>query len=151
MIKRIAYLSIHTCPLARPGSGDAGGMNVYVDGLARTMAKRGVQVEVFTRQNDQGGQGVVEVEDGYRVVHIDLGPDNGDLLQMVSGFTAGVMTWAAENGASYDVVLMSYLKENLIIQLLNLEIILKMVIGFLLKHQKEKNLHQKIYFTGLMF
>ncbi|MBU1227274.1 MAG: glycosyltransferase, partial [Actinobacteria bacterium] len=104
MIRRIAYLSIHTCPLARPGSGDAGGMNVYVDGLARTMARRGVQVEVFTRQNEQGGQGIVEVEDGYRVVHVDLGPDDGDLLKMVSGFTDGVLTWAAENGARYDAV-----------------------------------------------
>lgn len=104
MIRRIAYLSIHTCPLARPGSGDAGGMNVYIDGLARTMAKRGVQVEVFTRQNDEGGEGVVEVADGYRVVHIDLGPDNGDLSRSVSEFTDGVLTWAAENGAEYDAV-----------------------------------------------
>ncbi len=104
MIRRVAYLSIHTCPLARPGSGDAGGMNVYVDGLARTMARRGVQVEVFTRQNEKGGEGVVEVEDGYRVVHIDLGPADGDLSKMVGEFTDGVLTWAAENGASYDVV-----------------------------------------------
>lgn len=104
MIKRIAYLSIHTCPLARPGSGDAGGMNVYIDGLARTMARRGVQVEVFTRQNEAGGEGVVEVEDGYRVVHIDLGPANGDLSKSINEFTGGVLTWAAENDAVYDVV-----------------------------------------------
>lgn len=104
MIKRIAYLSIHTCPLARPGSGDAGGMNVYVDGLARTMAKRGVQVEVFTRQNETGGQGVVEVMDGYKVVHIHLGPDRSDLSRTISEFTDGVLTWAAENDAVYDAV-----------------------------------------------
>ena len=40
MIERVAYLSIHTSPLAVPGSGDAGGMNVYVHELAQTMAGR---------------------------------------------------------------------------------------------------------------
>jgi len=104
MIDRIAYLSIHTCPLARPGSGDAGGMNVYIDGLARTMARRGVQVDVFTRQKEQGGEGVVEVEDGYRVVHIDLGPTTTGLSRTVNEFTDGVLTWAAENDAVYDAV-----------------------------------------------
>jgi len=103
VIRRVAYLSIHTCPLARPGSGDAGGMNVYIDGLARTMAGRGVQVEVFTRQNDEGGQGVVEVADGYRVVHIDLSRNGGDPAAVVNDFTDGVLTWAAENDATYDV------------------------------------------------
>jgi D-inositol-3-phosphate glycosyltransferase len=103
VIQRVAYLSIHTCPLARPGSGDAGGMNVYIDGLARTMAKRGVQVEVFTRQNETGGQGVVEVAEGYRVVHIDLGQGDQDLLRTIGEFTDGVLTWAAENDAAYDL------------------------------------------------
>jgi D-inositol-3-phosphate glycosyltransferase len=79
-------------------------MNVYIDGLARTMAARGVQVEVFTRQREAGGRGVVEVAEGYRVVHIDLGPDGRDLSQTVNEFTDGVLTWAAERGAAYDVV-----------------------------------------------
>jgi D-inositol-3-phosphate glycosyltransferase len=103
VIRRVAYLSIHTCPLARPGSGDAGGMNVYIDGLARTMAGRGVQVEVFTRQNDEGGQGVVEVAEGYRVIHIDLSRNGGDPAGIVNDFTDGVITWVAENDATYDV------------------------------------------------
>jgi len=104
MIRRVAYLSIHTCPLARPGSGDAGGMNVYIDGLARTMAGRGVGVEVFTRQREAGARGVVEVTDGYRVVHVDTADEGGDLSAVVNGFTAGVIDWAAGNGATYDVI-----------------------------------------------
>ena len=50
MIERVAYLSMHTSPLLQPGTGDAGGMNVYVDQLSRTMATRGVGVDVFTRR-----------------------------------------------------------------------------------------------------
>jgi D-inositol-3-phosphate glycosyltransferase len=46
---RIAMLSVHTSPLDQPGTGDAGGMNVYVLELARALAERGARVEIFTR------------------------------------------------------------------------------------------------------
>ena len=42
-------LSVHTSPLDQPGTGDAGGMNVYVIDLARALADRGARVEIFTR------------------------------------------------------------------------------------------------------
>ncbi|WP_029291630.1 glycosyltransferase [Cellulomonas sp. HZM] len=42
-------LSVHTSPLDQPGTGDAGGMNVYVLELSRALAARGARVEVFTR------------------------------------------------------------------------------------------------------
>ena len=47
--RRIAVLSVHTSPLDQPGTGDAGGMNVYVVEVARRLAERGVEVEIFTR------------------------------------------------------------------------------------------------------
>ncbi|MGI8518841.1 MAG: glycosyltransferase [Acidimicrobiia bacterium] len=74
MINRVAYLSMHTSPLLQPGSGDAGGMNVYLDQLSRTMAARGVAVEVFTRFQDPTDPPVVDVIDGYRVIHVAAGP-----------------------------------------------------------------------------
>lgn len=46
---RIAMLSVHTSPLEQPGTGDAGGMNVYVLELSRALAARGARVEIFTR------------------------------------------------------------------------------------------------------
>ena len=63
MIQRIAFLAVHTSPLALPGSGDAGGMNVYVDSVARTFAGMGIQVDVFTARAD-------DLSDFFR---IDLG------------------------------------------------------------------------------
>ncbi|MFO7547556.1 MAG: glycosyltransferase [Acidimicrobiia bacterium] len=74
MIRRVAYLSMHTSPLLQPGVGDAGGMNVYLDELAHTMVERSVEVEVFTRRVDPGLPEVVEVVPGYRVHHVDAGP-----------------------------------------------------------------------------
>ena len=37
-VQRVAVLSLHTSPLAQPGSGDSGGMNVYVRELAASLA-----------------------------------------------------------------------------------------------------------------
>ena len=37
-IERLAMISLHTSPLDQPGTGDAGGMNVYVVELARRLA-----------------------------------------------------------------------------------------------------------------
>ncbi|MFC0580990.1 glycosyltransferase [Micrococcoides hystricis] len=48
---RIALLSLHTSPLAQPGQGDAGGMNVYVRSVAEEIAASGHQVDVYTRDD----------------------------------------------------------------------------------------------------
>ncbi|MGZ6840527.1 MAG: D-inositol-3-phosphate glycosyltransferase, partial [Frankiaceae bacterium] len=39
--RRVAMISMHTSPLDQPGSGDAGGMNVYVVEAARQLAANG--------------------------------------------------------------------------------------------------------------
>jgi D-inositol-3-phosphate glycosyltransferase len=74
LIDNVAFLSMHTSPLLQPGSGDAGGMNVYIDELCRTMAARGVQADVYTRRIDPDDAVVVKVLPGYRVFHVDVGP-----------------------------------------------------------------------------
>ncbi len=48
-MRRLAMISLHTSPLDQPGTGDAGGMNVYVIELARRLARQGIEVDVFTR------------------------------------------------------------------------------------------------------
>lgn len=95
MIRRVAYLSMHTSPLVQPGSGNAGGMNVYIDELSRTMVQRGVAADVFTRRTDQAQPDVVEVMDGYRVFHVDAGPATpaaiSDMIDWVHEFADGVI------------------------------------------------------------
>lgn len=93
MIERVAYLSMHTSPLLQPGAGDAGGMNVYVDQLSRTMAARGVAVDVFTRRIDPDDPDVVDALPGYRVIHIDAGPPHP---MPVAGLSRHVRTYARE-------------------------------------------------------
>jgi D-inositol-3-phosphate glycosyltransferase len=54
MIQRVAMLSVHTCPLAMPGSKETGGMNVYIKELTTELDKRGITVDVFTRSQEPG-------------------------------------------------------------------------------------------------
>lgn len=94
-VRRIALLSVHTSPLDQPGTGDAGGMNVYVMETARRLAQRGVEVEVFTRAVSSRQPAVVDVAPGLKVRHITAGPYEGlakeDLPAQMCAMTAGVM------------------------------------------------------------
>ncbi len=108
MISQVAYVSLHTSPLEQPGSADAGGMNVYIHELALTMARRGVQVDVFTRRTDPAAQPVVDVVPGYRVVHVDAGPPQplplAELPAYVAEVAEGIVKHAYVTGARYDLV-----------------------------------------------
>jgi D-inositol-3-phosphate glycosyltransferase len=64
---------MHTSPLAQPGAGDGGGMNVYVRALASALAQAGVACDVYTRAEHADQPEVVEVEPGFRVVHVTAG------------------------------------------------------------------------------
>jgi D-inositol-3-phosphate glycosyltransferase len=73
-VSRVALLSVHTCPLDQPGTGDSGGMNVYVRSVARRLAEMGVAVDIFTRWSGKG-ELIREVDPGVRVIHLVAGPD----------------------------------------------------------------------------
>ncbi len=76
-LRRLAMISLHTSPLDQPGTGDAGGMNVYVVELARRLATRGVEVDIFTRATDSHLPPSVLAADGVTVRHIVAGPFEG--------------------------------------------------------------------------
>jgi len=107
--RRVAVLSVHTSPLAQPGTGDAGGMNVYVLQTALHMARRGVEVEIFTRATSSAEPPVVPVAPGVLVRNIAAGPFEGldkyDLPTQLCAFTAGVLRAEANHEPGYyDVV-----------------------------------------------
>ena len=72
--RRVAVVSLHTSPLDQPGTGDAGGLNVYALETSRRLARAGVDVEIFTRAVSSGTQGSVDIEPGVRVTHLRAGP-----------------------------------------------------------------------------
>ena len=100
---------MHTSPLAQPGTGDAGGMNVYVLQTALELAGRGVDVEIFTRATASSDEPVVRVAPGVLVRNVVAGPfeglDKNDLPTQLCAFTAGVLrAEATHEPGYYDVV-----------------------------------------------
>ncbi|NBE51515.1 D-inositol-3-phosphate glycosyltransferase [Streptomyces boluensis] len=107
--RRVAMLSVHTSPLHQPGTGDAGGMNVYIVELAKRLAGINVEVEIFTRATTGGLPPVVELAPGVLVRHVDAGPYEGlakeELPAQLCAFTHGVMqAWAGHRPGYYDLV-----------------------------------------------
>ncbi|MEV5102339.1 D-inositol-3-phosphate glycosyltransferase [Streptomyces massasporeus] len=107
--RRVAMLSVHTSPLHQPGTGDAGGMNVYIVELAQRLAAHGVEVEIFTRATAAALPPTVELAPGVLVRHVDAGPYEGlnkeDLPAQLCAFTHGVMqAWAHHRPGHYDLV-----------------------------------------------
>lgn len=94
-MRRLAILSLHTSPLAQPGTADAGGMNVYVRELASALARAGVQCDVYTRASHLSLPAVVSVEPNFDVHHVPAGPlapiPKHDLPGVVDEFTESVL------------------------------------------------------------
>src|SRR3954468_10148032 len=94
-VRRLAVLSMHTSPLAQPGAGDGGGMNVYVRELSAALARAGVECDVYTRADDPDHPPSVSVEPGFRVHHVPAGPvapvPKEGLPELVAPFTAAVL------------------------------------------------------------
>ncbi|HEV3474870.1 MAG TPA: glycosyltransferase [Actinomycetota bacterium] len=105
---RVAVISFHTSPLDQPGTGDSGGMNVYVRSVAERLDRRGVAVDVFTRCS---GRPVPEVHQLYprtRVIQVPAGPcapvSKAGLPALVAPFAERVL---ASHGP-YDLVHVHY-------------------------------------------
>ena len=108
-VRRVAMLSMHTSPLDQPGSGDAGGLNVYVLELAKRLARSGTEVDVFTRATASATAPLVRVEPGLAVRTVTAGPyeglAKGDLPAQMCAFSAGVLRAEAQHEPGhYDLV-----------------------------------------------
>ncbi len=107
--RRIATISVHTSPLEQPGTGDAGGLNVYVVEVAKRLADRGVEVDIFTRAVSRDVPPVAELAPGVLVRHLAAGPfedlDKADLPGQLCHFTFEVLrAEAAYAPGRYDIV-----------------------------------------------
>ena len=108
-LRRIATVSVHTSPLEQPGTGDAGGLNVYVVEVAKRLAERGVEVDIFTRAVSRDQPQVAELAPGVLVRHLAAGPfedlDKSDLPGQLCQFTFELLrTEAAHAPGRYDLV-----------------------------------------------
>jgi D-inositol-3-phosphate glycosyltransferase len=131
-MKRVAVISMHTSPLAQPGVGDGGGMNVYVRELVSALAHAGLDCTTYTRAWQEGLPEVVNVEPNHRVVHIPAGsfelPKN-ELLSVVDEFTENVRAHIVASGG-VDVLHANYWLSGLSAHQLKHELDLPLVTTF---------------------
>jgi D-inositol-3-phosphate glycosyltransferase len=110
LMRRVAVISLHTSPLLQPGSGDSGGMNVYVRELVSSLAQAGVACTTYTRADRPGLPEEVVVEPNHSVVHIEAGPHHlpkEALTDVVDEFTDRVLEHLRAHGGA-DVVHANY-------------------------------------------
>ena len=100
-------VSIHGCPLVTPGMRFAGGMNVYLRGIAPAIAGAGVEVDVYTRSHHAGGADIFEIGPGARVIHLPAGhPElvKSEVLPYLPEYRNLMLEFVAEQGLEYDLV-----------------------------------------------
>ncbi len=109
-MRRVAILSLHTSPLAQPGVGDGGGMNVYVRELVSALAHAGIDCTTYTRAHSADLPAEIVVEPNHKVVHIpagavDMPKDN--MFDIVPEFTDGVLRHINAHGGT-DIIHANY-------------------------------------------
>lgn len=105
---RVAVLAVHTSPVDQPGTGDSGGMNVYIRSVAERLAGQGVEVDLFTRCRGGVTHDVREIAPGIRVVSAKGGPchpvPKSAVQRYLPEFLGGVLRVAREDGNRYDLI-----------------------------------------------
>ena len=104
---RVAFLTVHACPLAPPGQGKSGGMNVHVRQLARALGKMGMLVDIFTRSHGDEPETIEYLSDCVRVVHLPAGEAEVPLEELygyLPQFLDGVEEFQRKNGLIYQAV-----------------------------------------------
>lgn len=105
---RIAFLSEHASPLALLGGADAGGQNVYVDEVSRSLGRLGFAVDVFSRRDTQAAPEVVQWSETVRVVNLTAGPaqqlPKDELWPLMPAFRQALLRFMLRDGARYDVL-----------------------------------------------
>ncbi len=130
-VRRVAILSLHSSPLIQPGTGDGGGMNVYVRELASALAQAGVLCRVYVRRWEANLPERIEIEPGFEVVHVDAGRVDAakeDLPQVVPAFAEGVLADLKDEPA--DVVHANYWLSGVAGSILKSELGLPLVTTF---------------------
>ncbi len=146
MKPKIAFISEHASPLASLGGVDSGGQNVYVAELARYIALKDYEIDIFTRCDHHTLPEVVEWAPGVRVIHVAAGPAHTvpkeELMQYMDEFTESMLRFIEEQQVSYALVHANFWMSAMVAMNLKKQLDLLFVVTFhALGHVRR--IHQK--------
>jgi D-inositol-3-phosphate glycosyltransferase len=120
MTKRlnIAMISIHSCPLGMLGGRDTGGMNVYIRELARELAKRGHNIDIYTMAHQPQHGPSINMGQNVRLIHLKTGVDEEvpklAIYDYIQRLTCGAEDFRKYNQMEYDLIHSHYWLSGLI-------------------------------------
>lgn len=103
--------------MRQAGSKDSGGMNIYILEMAKRLAARGVQVDVFTRHHDPLDPQIVMLAPGARLIHLPAGApslDKTDVYELLPQFASQMRRFCIDNRLNYDLVSTHYWLSGLV-------------------------------------
>ena len=104
----LAMISFHTSPLAPLGKGKAGGMNAYILGLGLELARRGIEVDCFTRMQDEETPTVFPSGPGMRIISLPAGPPRPlpppEQIPYLQEFQMRIRDFREREGKEYDLL-----------------------------------------------
>lgn len=108
MTRRIAMITIHGDPTAKPGSEEQGGQPIYVRNLSAKLRQRGYQIDVFTRRKSPTEKPLERIEEGVRVIKLKAGEldftPKTELYDYLNGFFANFLRFTEEEGRAYSLI-----------------------------------------------
>ena len=111
-LKPLAIVSVHASPVAPLGSGENGGMNVYLRAVCEELSRRGIPTEVFTRRADESGPARVRLAEKSWVTRLAVGPaeevDKARLFDLLPDFTQALLEQARRRNMSYSLIQTHY-------------------------------------------
>ncbi|HYN37496.1 MAG TPA: glycosyltransferase [Actinomycetota bacterium] len=117
MKRRAAIISYHSSPLLEPGTGDSGGMTIFVRALTEALAKRGISTDIYTRSTGVHER-VKTLSPGVRVISIDAGPPGplakADLPRYLDELTTGIRAFTMTQRLGYDIIHSHYWHSGLV-------------------------------------
>ena len=110
--KHIALISVHGDPAIDIGKEEAGGQNVYVREVGEALAKRGWQVDMFTRKSNATQAVIVEHSPRCRTIRLVAGPEafvpRDEIFNYLPDFVAQFQQFETNNGIQYPLVHTNY-------------------------------------------
>ncbi|MGJ5631455.1 glycosyltransferase [Nostoc sp. CALU 1950] len=107
-----ALISVHGDPTAEIGKEGAGGQNVYVRELGLALAKRGCQVDMFTRREYPNQEEIVELAPGCRTIRLNAGPaefiSRNNLFEYLPEFVEAWLDFQERTGRNYALIHTNY-------------------------------------------
>ena len=132
-MERAAFITLHACPLAAPGRGKSGGMNVYVRQVASALGELGMKIDIFTREHSDVANRVETIGSNVRVIHINVGEPDAhldELYDLLPDFLEQLNKFREEEGLEYDVVHSHYWLSSWVGRELSQELAIPHVVTF---------------------